>query len=193
MKKNLILFASGSGSNAVNVCKHYQQSKEVEVVALFCNNPTAGVIEKMKEFNVPVVLFNRSQFNDSDYFLDLVRSYQPNLIALLGFLWKVPAYLVDAYPQKIVNLHPALLPKYGGKGMYGHFVHEAVKAAGEQETGITIHYVNAHYDEGAIIEQFTCLLSPTNSVEEIAQYIHQLEQAHVPATIDKVLFGLNQD
>jgi phosphoribosylglycinamide formyltransferase-1 len=193
MKKKLLLFASGSGSNAVNVCKHFQHRSDVEVVALFCNNPNAGVIEKMNEFEVPVVLFNRSQFNDPNYFLDLVRTYQPSLIALLGFLWKIPDFMVEAYPQRIVNLHPALLPKFGGKGMYGHFVHEAVKAAGEQETGITIHYVNAHYDEGTIIEQFTCPLSPSNSVEEISQYIHQLEQAHVPATIDKVFIGLNQD
>lgn len=193
MEKRLILFASGSGSNAVNVCRYFKNHPQVKIVALFCNNKQAGVIEKMKAFQVPVILFDRDQLRDQSYFLNLVQTYNPSLIALLGFLWKVPAYLVEAYENKIINLHPALLPKYGGKGMYGHFVHESVKAAKEKQSGITIHYVNAQYDEGASIAQFTCNINETDTAEDIAKAIHALEQTHVPPTIERVLFGLNQE
>jgi len=186
MQKNLVLFASGSGSNAINVCHYFRHHDEVKVVALFCNNPQAGVIEKMKHLGIPVVLFNKQTFNTAGEFLPLLETFKPTLIALLGFLWKVPAYLVEAHPN-MLNLHPALLPKYGGKGMYGHHVHEAVKAAGETETGITIHWVNAHYDEGATIAQFRCGLNQSDDAEAIAHYIHLLEQKHVPAVIEEVL------
>lgn len=190
MKKKLVVFASGSGSNAVNVCNYFKNSEEIEISALFCNNPKAGVIDKMKAFGVPVVLFDRQTFNNGEAFLQQLAIYQPDLIALLGFLWKVPAYMVEAYEGKIVNLHPALLPKYGGKGMYGHFVHEAVKAAGEKESGISIHWVNAHYDEGKMIAQFSCRLEEKDTADDIAAKIHTLEQAHVPATLHAVLKSL---
>jgi phosphoribosylglycinamide formyltransferase-1 len=186
MKKNLVIFASGSGSNAVNVCQYFKDHDEVVVSALFCNNPHAGVIEKMQAFGVPVVLFNKETFANKAAFLQSMEPYKPTLIALLGFLWKVPAYLIEAYPN-MLNLHPALLPKYGGKGMYGHHVHEAVKAAGETETGITIHWVNAHYDEGAVIAQFTHGLNQSDDADNIAKYIHLLEQKHVPEVIEEVL------
>ena len=182
-QKRIVVFASGSGSNAVKLCRTAANSAHTKVVALFCNNPNAGVIEKMKEFDVPVVLFNRTDFRNEAEFLKKLNQYQPDLIALLGFLWKIPAYLVEAYPQKIVNLHPALLPKFGGKGMYGHFVHEAVKAANETETGISIHYVNENFDEGEIIAQFKVDLNPTDTAESIADKIHVLEQTFVAETI----------
>jgi phosphoribosylglycinamide formyltransferase-1 len=140
----------------------------------------------MEHFGIPVVLFNKETFANKESFLQSMDAYKPTLIALLGFLWKVPSYLIEAYPN-ILNLHPALLPKFGGKGMYGHHVHEAVKAAGETETGITIHWVNAHYDEGAIIAQFKYGLNQNDDAEDIAKYIHLLEQKHVPVVIDEVL------
>jgi phosphoribosylglycinamide formyltransferase 1 len=182
-QKRIVVFASGSGSNAVKLCRTTLNHPDIKVVALFCNNPNAGVIEKMKEFDVPVVLFNRTDFKNEAEFLDKLNQYQPDLIALLGFLWKIPAYLVDAFPTKIVNLHPALLPKFGGKGMYGHFVHEAVKAANEKETGISIHYVNENFDEGEIIAQFKVDLNPNDTAESIADKIHVLEQTFVAETI----------
>ncbi len=182
-QKRIVVFASGSGSNAVKLCRTTLNQTDIKVVALFCNNPNAGVIEKMKEFDVPVVLFNRTDFRNEAEFLEKLNQYQPDLIALLGFLWKIPAYLVDAFPTKIVNLHPALLPKFGGKGMYGHFVHEAVKAANEKETGISIHYVNENFDEGEIIAQFKVDLNPNDTAESIADKIHVLEQTFVAETI----------
>ncbi len=182
-QKRIVVFASGSGSNAVKLCRTTLNQTDIKVVALFCNNPNAGVIEKMKEFDVPVVLFNRTDFRNEAEFLNKLNQYQPDLIALLGFLWKIPAYLVDAFPTKIVNLHPALLPKFGGKGMYGHFVHEAVKAANEKETGISIHYVNENFDEGEIIAQFKVDLNPNDTAESIADKIHILEQTFVAETI----------
>ncbi|OYU95475.1 MAG: phosphoribosylglycinamide formyltransferase [Bacteroidetes bacterium B1(2017)] len=187
MKQRLVIFASGSGSNAVNVVNYFSNNPKVEIVAVFCNVESAGVIPKMKELDIPVVVFNKAQFKDENYFLDLLHQYQPSLIALLGFLWKVPSYLVRTYPNKILNLHPALLPKFGGKGMYGHFVHEAVKEAGEFETGITIHWVNEHYDEGKTIAQYRCEVLPNDNASDIAFKIHQLEQKFVPTTIEQVL------
>jgi phosphoribosylglycinamide formyltransferase-1 len=182
-QKRIVVFASGSGSNAVKLCRTTLNHADIKVVALFCNNPNAGVIEKMKEFDVPVVLFNKTDFRNEAEFLEKLNQYQPDLISLLGFLWKIPAYLVDAFPTKIVNLHPALLPKFGGKGMYGHFVHEAVKASNEKETGISVHYVNENFDEGEIIAQFKVDLNPNDTAESIADKIHILEQTFVAETI----------
>lgn len=187
--KSIVVFASGSGSNAVKLCQTLQERSDIKVTALFCNNPNAGVIQKMKVFGVPVILFNRDEFRNQETFLAKINSFQPDLIALLGFLWKVPEYLVNTFPQKIVNLHPALLPKFGGKGMYGHFVHEAVKAANEKETGISIHYVNEHFDEGEIIAQFKIDLNETDTAESIAEKIHVLEQKHVAETIINLLLN----
>jgi phosphoribosylglycinamide formyltransferase-1 len=189
--QQLVLFASGSGSNAMNVIAFFANNPGVQVAAVFCNNPKAGIIEKIKSTHVPLVLFNKAQFENPDLFLPLIQTYQPALIALLGFLWKVPSFLIQAYPQQILNLHPALLPKYGGKGMYGHHVHEAVKLAGETETGISLHYVNEHYDEGKLIAQFKTPLSETDTSASIAEKIHQLEQKHVPVVIESILLSLS--
>lgn len=185
--KNIVVFASGSGSNAVKLCKTLAGRKDIRVSALFCNNPDAGVIKKMEEFNIPVELFNKTEFKNSSEFLQRLSINQPNLIALLGFLWKVPSYMVEAFPHKIVNLHPALLPKFGGKGMYGHFVHEAVKAANETETGISIHFVNENFDEGELIAQFKVELNEQDTANSIAEKIHVLEQKFVSETIIKLL------
>ncbi|MDP1727621.1 MAG: phosphoribosylglycinamide formyltransferase [Bacteroidota bacterium] len=184
---NLVLFASGSGSNAENVCRHFQNHPDIKITALFCNTPNAAVIKKMERFKIPVVLFNRETFKNQEQFLSMIEPYRPDYIALLGFLWKIPVYLVQAYPHKIINLHPALLPKYGGKGMYGHYVHEAVKQSGETETGITLHWVNEHYDEGEIIAQFKCKVESNDTPEMIADKIHVLEQQHVPEIIENLL------
>lgn len=192
MAFSIVIFASGSGSNAVNVCRYLGSNPQlnIKVSALFCNNPKAGVIEKMKEFNVPVVLFGKADFANPQHFLSLLQQYSPQMIALLGFLWKVPAYMVQAYPDKIINLHPALLPKFGGKGMYGHHVHEAVIAAREMVSGITLHKVNEHYDEGAPLAQFTCIIEPQDTAETLAQKIHGLEQQFVPQVIEKYALQL---
>ncbi len=190
MKQRLVLFASGSGSNAENVANYFKHSQEVEVVAMFCNKANAGVIPKMEKLQIPVVLFDKTIFENEATFLALIAPYKPSLIALLGFLWKVPAFLVRAYPQQIINLHPALLPKFGGKGMYGHFVHEAVKAQGEAETGISLHFVNEHYDEGQIIAQYKCEVLESDTAESIAEKIHELEQTFVPQCIQKVIATL---
>ncbi len=191
MIKNLVLFASGSGSNAVNVCNYFSNHPSVKISALVCNNPQAAVIPKMEAIGIPVVLVSRTEFNNPTLLLPLIARFEPNLICLLGFLWKIPAFLVEAMPHKILNLHPALLPKFGGKGMYGMHVHEAVKLAQEKESGISIHWVNEHFDEGEIIDQFSFSIAPIDSVEAIAQKVHELEQKHVPAVIEKVLANLN--
>ena len=185
--KILVLFASGSGSNVLNVIAHFAAHPTVSIAAVFCNNPNAGIVEKMKAHSIPLVLFNKKQFQDAEVFLPLLHQYNPSFIALLGFLWRVPSYLVDAYPQHIINLHPALLPKFGGKGMYGMHVHEAVKLAKETESGISIHFVNEHYDEGKLIAQFKTEVTDEDTPESIAQKIHALEQKHVPAVIEDLL------
>lgn len=185
--KRLVLFASGSGSNAENVCKYFANNQHIKIVALFCNNHNAGVLQKMENLNIPTHVFSKNDLLNTTFFLNQINQYKPDLIVLLGFLLKIPNYLVKAYPNKIVNLHPALLPKYGGKGMYGHYVHQAVKNNNEKETGITIHYVNQNYDEGNIIKQFKTSLEPTDSVDIIAAKIASLEMANMPKVLEELL------
>lgn len=185
--KNIILFASGSGSNAENIAAYFAGSKSVNVKAVYTNNANAGVIERMKKFNIPCYVFSRADFKDKAYFLSLLKPQQADLIVLAGFLWLIPGYLVKAYPNAIINIHPALLPKFGGKGMYGMHVHEAVKNAGETETGITIHYVTEAYDEGAPVFQATVALTPNDTPDSIAHKIHELEMANFPKVIESLL------
>lgn len=185
--KRIILFASGTGSNVINVCDYFKNNKNIKVVALFCNKADAPVLNKISPYQIPVHVFNKSQLLAEPTFLPLIQQYQPDLICLLGFLQKIPVYLIKAYPNKIINLHPSLLPKFGGKGMYGMHVHEAVKAANESETGITIHYINEHYDEGAIIKQFKTVVEPTDTPQSIAKKIADLEMKHVPKVIEELL------
>lgn len=185
--KNLVIFASGTGTNAVNITKHFMQGNQARVVALFCNNPNAAVIEKMQQLNVPVELFDKKTLSREQHFLATVKSYQPDLIVLAGFLWLIPPYLTEAYNGRIINIHPALLPKYGGKGMYGHHVHEAVLAAHEKEHGITIHFVNEYYDEGKHIVQAKFDLPANADLAFVEQNISALEMHYYPIAIERVL------
>ena len=186
--KNIVLFASGSGSNVENIVTHFQNNTEVTIAAVLTNKRDAKVLDRCNRLKISGLYFNKTAFLKSDCVLNILKSLEPDLIVLAGFLWKIPANLISNYPDKIVNIHPALLPKYGGKGMYGNHVHQAVKDNGETETGITIHYVNQNYDEGAIIHQATTAVSPNDTVEEIAQKVHALEYDHFPKVIEKLLF-----
>jgi phosphoribosylglycinamide formyltransferase-1 len=186
----LALFASGSGSNAEEIMKHFKQHPTIEVATLLTNNPQAFALERAKKFNVSTFVFTRSQFRESDEVLYYLKEKGVTHIVLAGFMWLVPLNLVKAFPKRIINIHPALLPKFGGKGMYGMNVHEAVKAADEKETGITIHEVNEHYDEGMILFQAKCAIKPTDTPDQIASNVHSLEYLHYPQVIEKWVSSL---
>ncbi len=185
--KRIVIFASGSGSNAENIISFFSEKSQAEVVAVLTNKSAAVVLERCDRLGVPGFYFNKPAFRESDAVLRLLKGLDADLIVLAGFLWKVPTHLIEAFPNKIINIHPALLPKYGGKGMYGDRVHQAVKDNKETETGITIHYVNENYDEGAIIFQAKTKVEASDTPESIAQKIHQLEYEHFPQVIEKVL------
>jgi phosphoribosylglycinamide formyltransferase-1 len=185
--KRIVIFASGGGSNAENIIKFFQNSNHVSIVQVLTNNPHAKVLDRCKKFNVSTLAFNRIAFSKSQDILNTLKAAQPDLIILAGFLWKFPDFILDHFPNKVINIHPALLPKYGGKGMYGMHVHEAVVTNKENETGITIHYVNENYDEGAIIFQAKCDVLPTDSAKDVADKIHLLEMEHFPKVVDKLL------
>lgn len=184
--KKIVIFASGSGTNAENVIKYFSSRNTGNVVAVFTNNANAKVIERAEKWNVPTIVFPKSDLN-SGKVLQNINLFQPDLIVLAGFLLKFPENIIEAYPKQIVNIHPALLPKYGGKGMYGMHIHKAVVENNEKETGITIHYVNENYDEGNIIFQQTVGLSETDKPDDVAAKIHTLEQNHFPEEIEKLL------
>ncbi len=186
--KNLILFASGSGSNVENIARYFDADSRVRIRGVFCNNPKAGVIERCQRLGLPLYCFNRVAFEDPEGLQILLKSLKPDLLVLAGFLWKVPEHLVAAFPRQIVNIHPALLPGYGGKGMYGMHVHRAVVAAGEKESGITIHYVNEAYDEGAVVFQARVALEGSETPEDVAAMVHALEYEHYPPVIASLLF-----
>ncbi|MFM7638945.1 MAG: phosphoribosylglycinamide formyltransferase [Bacteroidota bacterium] len=181
----LVVFASGSGSNAENIIQHFAGS-DVRVQAIFCNVEGAGVVERANRLGVSCELFNRTEWKTGDRVDALLEKYSPDLIVLAGFLWLFPKRLIDKYPH-VINLHPALLPKFGGKGMFGIHVHEAVVAAAETKTGITVHWVTELYDDGAPIFQARCEVSPTDTANDVAQKIHALEQAHFPRVVEEVL------
>lgn len=185
--KRIVIFASGSGSNAENIISFFREKPEVAVAAVLTNKQTATVLDRCERLNVPAFYFNKTAFRDSDTVVQMLKGLQADLIVLAGFLWKIPSNLIDAFPDKIVNIHPALLPKYGGKGMYGERVHRAVKENKELETGITIHYVNENYDEGGIIFQAKTDVVPSDDANSIAQKVHQLEYEHFPKVIEKLL------
>jgi phosphoribosylglycinamide formyltransferase-1 len=186
MKKSRIaIFASGNGSNAEEIIKHFQDSESIEVVLLLSNNPNAYALERARRYNIPALAFSRSDFVETDHVLSWLREKDVTHIVLAGFLWLIPRALIQAYPDRIINIHPALLPQYGGKGMYGMKVHEAVKAAGAKESGITIHLVNEHYDEGEIIFQGKCSLNENCTAEDIAKQVHALEYEHYPRVIER--------
>ena len=187
--KRIVIFASGSGTNAENLIRFFQNKKKASVVLVLSNNPQARVLDRCKNLGVSALSFNKTAFIKSDTVVNLLRSAKPDLIVLAGFLWKIPDSILSEYPNKIINIHPALLPKYGGKGMYGMRVHEAVVANNEPQTGITIHYVNENYDEGAIIFQANCDVLPNDSAKDIAGKIHELEMTHFPKVVESLLLN----
>lgn len=187
--KRIVIFASGSGSNAENLIKFFQNSDNASVIQVLTNNPRAKVLDRCKRLNVSALSFNRIAFTKSNDVLNILKSSQPDLIVLAGFLWKFPEFILKEYENKVINIHPALLPKYGGKGMYGMHVHNAVVENKETETGITIHYVNENYDEGAIIFQAKCEVKPLDSAEDVAAKIHELEMEHFPEVVERLLFN----
>ncbi len=189
----IAVFASGSGSNAEEIFRYFQNHSSIEVVLLLSNNPEAYALERAKRFHIPTNVFNRQQWRESQVVLEWLHEKKVTHVVLAGFLWLVPEYLIREYPGRIINIHPALLPKYGGKGMYGMKVHEAVKASGDKETGITIHAVNEQYDEGKILHQSTCVVYPQDSPDDIAQKIHQLEYAHYPRVIEQWITDIQQN
>ena len=187
MKPKLAIFVSGSGTNCENLIRYFQQHDSADVVLVVSNRPDAYALVRVERLGVPTAIVTKAQLNDPEVTLPLLSQYGVERIVLAGFLPLVPEYLIDAYPRRIVNLHPALLPKFGGKGMWGHHVHEAVHAAGERETGMTVHYVSPVCDGGDIIAQFRCALSPTDTPEDIAEKEHQLEMAHFPQVVEQWL------
>lgn len=183
--KNIVLFASGNGSNAEEIIKFFKNSEIGKVVAIFSNKVEAKVLDRAKNHYIPSVVFNKTQLNEG-FVLEQLHSFQPDLIVLAGFLLKFPESILKEYP-KVINIHPALLPKYGGKGMYGMNVHQAVLENKEKETGITIHYVNEHYDEGEFIFQKSVNIEDCKTAEEIAQKVHELEHQYFPEVIGKLI------
>ena len=184
--KKILLFASGAGSNVENIIQYFKNNPDVKIAGVFSNNSNAIVLDKAKKHNVPTLIFNREQLTEG-FVLDKMAEFKPDLIVLAGFLWKMPQEIVSAYPNKIINIHPALLPKYGGKGMYGIKVHQTVLANKEKETGITIHYVNEQYDEGKFIFQQKVNIENCKIPEDIVAKVHMLEQIHFPQIIEKIL------
>ncbi len=183
----IAVFASGSGSNAQRIAEYFSGSGVAEVSVIYCNNPDAYVLERARLLGIPAVLFNRDTFYNSTSVLDDLRSRQIDWIVLAGFLWLIPGYILKSFPQRIINIHPALLPSYGGKGMYGMKVHEAVIAAGDIQSGITIHYVNEKYDEGDIVFQAKCPIGKEDTPEMLAAKIHELEYEHFPSVISELV------
>ena len=182
----IAVFASGSGSNAENIIRYFEKDDSVEIVSIVSNKACAYVHERSKSLNIPSYTFAKPEFENGEV-LKLILKQQIDWIVLAGFLLKIPNNILQAYPNRIINIHPALLPKYGGKGMYGLHVHEAVVANRETESGITIHYVNENYDEGAIIFQAKCEIFPNDSAEEVAAKVHELEYRWFPEVIEEVL------
>ncbi len=187
VKKRIAIFASGSGSNAQKIMEHFKKNELAEVTLVLTNNPEAYVLQRADNFEIPAHVFNRREFYQSNEILSLLEKLKIDLIVLAGFLWLVPQNLLDAYPNRIINIHPALLPAFGGKGMYGDYVHRAVLTAGEKESGITIHFVNEHFDKGEIIQQFRFKIEPQDQLENIRFKIQQLEHQHYPKVIESLV------
>lgn len=184
--KKIILFASGSGSNAEIIIRHFQENKTIKVVKVYTNNPFAKVIDRANGLNVPVEIFTRQEFEGVNIAEKLLHD-APDIIVLAGFLWKFPEIIINKFPNKIINIHPALLPKYGGKGMYGMYVHQSVLDNKEKETGITIHFVNENYDEGGILFQKSINILECTSADEIAEKVHGLEHQYFSEVIESFL------
>jgi phosphoribosylglycinamide formyltransferase-1 len=184
---NIAIFVSGSGTNCENLIRYFKDSERVNCALVVSNKPDALALERAKRLGVPTAVATKPELNDEQVMMPLLQQYDIRFIVLAGFLPLVPNFLVEAFPRRIVNIHPALLPKYGGKGMWGHHVHEAVKAAGETETGMTVHYVTPVCDSGEIIAQYRVALSPDDTADDIARKEHQLEMEHFPRIVELVI------
>jgi phosphoribosylglycinamide formyltransferase 1 len=185
--KKIAVFASGAGSNAQKVIDHFRQFEKMKIVLIVCNKPDAGVLTIATKEKIPSLIIEKEKFFRGNAYVDELKEAGIDFIVLAGFLWKIPGALIKAFPDKIINIHPALLPNYGGKGMYGHHVHQSVIDNKEKESGITIHYVDEKYDHGNIIFQAKCPVLPTDTAESLAQKIQQLEHEHYPAVIEEIL------
>ena len=190
MQKKLAIFASGSGSNAENICNYFANSSEIEVVLMCINKRDAYIVKRAEKLDIPVVFISKSELNNFDNLHKKLQSVKVDIIILAGFLLKLPAIMIEYYPNRILNIHPSLLPKYGGKGMYGNKVHKAVLENKETESGISIHFVNQNYDEGKIILQEKCVISEDETLETLTEKIHQLEHNYFPIAIEKTLKNL---
>lgn len=185
--KKIALFASGSGSNVENIAHYFEHHKEVEISLVLSNKKDAYVLERAQNLTIPSLVFSRDAFYNSTDVINQLLDKEIDLVVLAGFLWLIPANLIQAFPNKIINIHPALLPKYGGKGMYGDKVHKAVVENQEKESGITIHFVNENYDEGNIIFQEICVVLPSDTSHDVANKVHALEYKHFPQVIENVV------
>jgi len=190
-KKNIAIFASGEGTNAQNIFDYFKDKKTIKVALVVSNKSTANVLNRAKTSTIPTLTINKEDFYETNKTIEQLTNYAIDVIILAGFLWIIPESLIKAFPNKIINIHPALLPKFGGKGMYGTNVHKAVIIAKEKESGISIHYVNEKYDEGKIIAQFKCPISENETSETLAKKIHALEHENYPKVIEQLL--LNND
>lgn len=186
LQTSIVIFASGAGSNAQNIINYFRENQDVKIALVVCNNPNAGVLGIADKENIPVLTITKNEFLQTGY-LQKINDYHPDLIILAGFLWKIPEVLIASFPQSIINIHPALLPAHGGKGMYGNAVHNAVISAKEKQSGITIHYVDEKYDNGKIILQERCVVTEDDTVESLSKKIHELEHEFYPKTIDTLL------
>ena len=189
---HIAVFASGAGSNAQKIIDHFRDHSVVNISLIVCNNPSAGVLQIAAKEEIPVLLIEKNRFYKEDAYIKELKECRIDLIVLAGFLWKIPPALLNTYPSRIINIHPALLPGYGGKGMYGNAVHESVIKAGENESGITVHYVDEIYDHGKIIFQAHCPVLPGDTADSLAQRIHQLEHQHYPRVIEQVVAGIKE-
>lgn len=188
---NIAIFVSGNGTNCENIIKYFEHNPDINVNLVISNRADAFALKRAEKYGVPCKVLSKNEINDEQIILPILESFNIDFIVLAGFMLMFPEFLVNKFNNRTVNIHPSLLPKYGGKGMYGHHVHEAVKAAGETETGITIHFVSKVCDSGEIIAQFKTSLTPQDSVEDIEQKIHKLEQLHFPEVIENVINKLN--
>ena len=187
---NIAVFASGSGSNFENLARYFSDNERGRVVLLVCNKPDAPVLERARNLGIDSAVVTKAELQEPERVMPLLRRYGVGFVVLAGFLPLIPDYMIEAFPQRMVNIHPSLLPKYGGKGMWGHHVHEAVKTAGEKETGLTVHWVTPQCDGGTVIAQRRVALSPEDTADDIARKEHELEMAHFPRIIEEILSQL---
>ena len=190
MEKNIAILASGNGTNAENIARYFREKGSARVALILTNRPAAYVLQRARALDIPALCFNKEEWADGQPVLQALQAHAIDFVVLAGFLARVPDNVLHAYPQRMVNIHPSLLPKFGGKGMYGDRVHEAVLAAGESESGITIHYINEHYDEGAVIAQYRCPVLPNDTPDVLAQRVHALEYKYYPEVIAELVCAL---